>query len=110
MREIGKLREYIAVENPTETPDSVGGYTVTWSTFANVWAKIEPTNSQHQYHSENLEYRVTHKITIRELAGLNIKMRISFENRIFHIRGFRDILERDRFQELLCEEGSGVAS
>lgn len=107
---LGKLREYVTIEQPTETEDGHGGFAVTWSTFAQVWARIDPVAQRHDYHGDALERRVTHKIIIRELSDLTIKMRISFESRIFHILGFADMEERDRFVEIKCHEGDGVAS
>lgn len=109
---IGKLREYVTIETPTETADAdgTGGFTVSWSTFASVWAKISPVSARVVRSADNNEHRVTHKIRIRELAGVTQKMRIAFEGRIFHVRGIADPEERDRFLDLYCEEGDGVAS
>lgn len=107
---IGKLREYITIETPSESDDGYGGKTVTWSTHASVWAKIDPISAAQTWHADNLEHRVTHKVTIRELSGVTAKMRISWESRTFYIRHFREILERDRFVEILAEEGTGVLS
>ena len=112
MSEVGKLREFVTVEVPTETPDNYGGFTVTWATLAQAWAKVSDQSANHAYHAESLEHRISHKITVREkdVVGINIKCRIIWETRTFHIHGISDPSERDRFLELRCEEGDGAAS
>lgn len=107
---IGKLREYITIQTPTESDDGYGGKTVSWSTHAQVWAKIDPVSASQKWHAETLEHNVTHRITVREVSGLASNMRISWESRVFYVRHFREILERDRWVEILAEEGVGVLS
>jgi SPP1 family predicted phage head-tail adaptor len=109
---IGSLREYITIETPTEVDDGqgTGGFTVSWSTFSTAWAQIKPWKSFTMRGADNNEHKITHRIRVRELAGISQKMRVSFEGRIFHIHGFYDPGERDRFTDMLCEEGDGVAS
>lgn len=109
---VGKLREYVAIEQPQETPDTdgLGGIAVFWVPFAFAWARITPVAARTVRAADGNEHRVTHKIRIRELPGLTQKMRVLFEGRTFQIRGVLDPEERDRFHDLLCEEGDGVAS
>ena len=107
---IGKLREFVTIQTPTESDDGFGGKTVTWGTFAQVWARIDPITASQKWHANQLEHNVSHKVTIRELAGLTSSMRISWESRIFHVRDFRELGERDRWVEIMAEEGVGVAS
>ncbi len=105
---IDMLRHRIVIEEVALTGDGLGGQTELYSTHATVWAKIEPVSANQISFSQSLEHRVTHKITVREYSGLVLKsdMRITFESRIFHIRSFRNMLERDKFIEIMAEEGA----
>ena len=103
----GQLREYITIQTPTRTTDSHGGATVTWATHYQTWANIEPVSAGQQWFGEQLEHRVAHRVWVREpQSSLNTKMRISWDSRIFHIHGFKDLMEGSRFTELQVEEGA----
>lgn len=105
---IGQLRQRIVIEVPERLDDHMGGASVVWNSFATVWAKIEPMSANQVMWAQHLEHRVTHKIFIRQLDGLNAKMRVSFDSRYFHIKGFQRILEIDDLMELSCEEGAAA--
>ena len=104
--EIGEMRNRIIIQSQTRTADSMGGFTVAWAEFKTVWAKVEPMSASQVFWARHLEHRVTHRITMRYLAGVTSDMRISFGSRIFHIKGIRNIEERNRFMELVAEEGA----
>ena len=38
----GQLRTQLTLEQPVETPDGQGGFTLTWTTLATLWALVEP--------------------------------------------------------------------
>ena len=103
---IGAMRHRITIETPTRVSDGMGGATITWATHATAWSKVEPMSANQVFWARHLEHRVTHKITLRYVAGITSDMRVSFESRIFHIKGIRDLEERNRFIELTCEEGA----
>ena len=105
--DVGALRERIVIQNRTLTTDGMGGSTEALTTFGTVWARIEPVSANQMFFSMQLQHRVTHKITIRKLAGIGNQMRISFENRTFQVHAFRDIEERGQYTEIMCEEGAG---
>lgn len=102
---VGKLRKRIVIQSQTRTMDDTGGNTVTWGTFATVWAEIEPKSANQVLWSMSLQHRVTHKVTIRQLVGVDSSMRILYGSRIFQIHGFRNLEEFGRFMEIDAEEG-----
>ena len=105
---IGKLKHRITIEQPSRTADTYGGYTETWTTLVTVWAKIEPTKGLDRFFAHKVEHITTHKITIRERDDITSKMRISFDQRYFYIKGIKRIDEANRWIELHCEEGVGA--
>ena len=102
---IGNFRHSIVIETEIRTPDSQGGSTVVWNTFATVFAEIIPLTSNQVFFAQKLKLEVTHKLTMRFITGLTAEMRISFDGRIFHIRKIRDLEERKRFHEVTAFEG-----
>ena len=101
---IGDMRHKITIETPTLTPDSVGGFTTSWSTLADVWSKIEPLSARQRFHAMQLEHIVSHKITIRYRSDIESDQRILFEGRTFQIHSFIDPDERHRFLEIMAQE------
>lgn len=100
----GKLRHRVVIQQEgTATPDGGGGYTQGWTTFATVWAAVEPLTGREGLQAQALESAVTHRVTIRALSGVTAAMRLSFNGTIYNIRSVIDREERDRFMELMCE-------
>ena len=54
-----------------------------------------------------LEANTSHRIRIRYLADVDTGMRVSFGGRILKITGIVNEDERNRFLDLICEEGAG---
>ena len=104
--QIKDLRHSVTIQERTLTADGQGGSTESWSTFTTAWVAIEPTSAAQQFYAQHLKHRVTHKITARYFSGLTSDMRIIFGSRTFHVRGYRDLEERNRFYEIMAEEGA----
>lgn len=103
---IGDLNKRIMIQKRNLTDDGIGGQEEAWVEFRSVWAKLEPVSAWQQYHSMQLKKRVTHKITIRYLAGVQTDMRIKFGERTFQIHGIKNVDERNYILELKTEEGT----
>lgn len=101
---IGKLRQRIAIQMSTSSPDVAGGFTNVWINFAILWASIEPVSGKELYEAQQVQNEVSHKIRIRYFSGLTTSMRISFESRIFEIKSIINWEERDRELLLMCSE------
>ena len=92
----------------TLTPDGGGGFILTWTDVATVWAAIEPLKGAERLHAQQLQSPVTHRVTMRYRAGVRPSMRLVFDARTLNIRAVIDPQERNRTLELLCEEGVGT--
>jgi SPP1 family predicted phage head-tail adaptor len=104
---IRDLRQRITIESLTRTADGQGGFTESWSTFAEVWANIKPANASERYFAQRVESNITHKISIRWLESVQSEMRIQFEGRLFQIHGVRRDDEERWFMTLDCVENVG---
>lgn len=111
-----KAKNRIVIQSRGDASDDYGGSAVTWSTLATVWAIIEPMSGREVLQSEQLQSRVTHKVTIRYNATLKstatgAKYRISYDGRLFPIKfvqNFDEDLKTEGtvFQVLTCEENN----
>lgn len=86
----GKMRHKVAIQEQTETPDGMGGFTPSWGNvtgLGSVPAAIWPLSSKESLDAMKLESRISEKIKIRYRAGITSKNRIVFGSQIFNIQG-----------------------
>ncbi|MDX2027697.1 MAG: phage head closure protein [Alphaproteobacteria bacterium] len=105
---IGELRKQVAIQAETPTADNAGGYALAWTTVATLWAEITPLDGREIYTAQHLEGRVTHRVTMRWRSGVTTDMRLVYSDRAFNIRAVMNVDERNRWLELLVEEGAPV--
>lgn len=105
---IGELRHRITIEQKTRgASDGAGGVvSETWTTVAEVWAKLEPQVGREIVAADQNVHRLTHRVTIRHRAGITTAMRIRYQTRTLAIIGARELLENGRWLEIQCEEGA----
>lgn len=107
-----KLRYRILIEKEVEISDNAGGYSASWISVANIWAAIKPVSNR-VFSSENnfamqLENSSSFVFTIRYLEGINSKMRISYNGRLFNIKRVVNVDEESAWIEFLAVEGEAV--
>lgn len=107
---VGDLRHRVVVETTTDTTDDQGGQSSAWSTYATIWALIQPSRAVEVRASMQIQVRRTHICWIRHRADITVseKMRINFDSRYFQIKGIRRADERKFFMCLELEEGVGT--
>lgn len=102
------LRHRIVFESLSLAANDSGGQDQSYSTFATVWAKIEPRIIKEVNFSQRIEPRTSHKIVIRYIAGLNTSMRISFDSRYFEIKAIIIVDEIKEWIEIAADERTGT--
>lgn len=102
--EAGKLRNRVTIESPTEARDALGGVTLTWATFAIVWASVSPIGGREYLQAAGTQAQVTHRVRCRRIAGVLPRMRVKHGTRTLHIEQVRDLEERRAELDLLCRE------
>lgn len=107
---VGQLRHRVVIESLTNASDSQGGVATTWSTYATVWALLEPTKAWEVQFAGQIQYRRTHVAWVRYRSDLTFTtaMRILFDSRYFQIKGIRRPDERKFFICLDLEENVGT--
>lgn len=100
----GELRSRVVVQSATRTPDEGGGYATAWEDGASLWAKVEPLEGSELLRAQQLQARVSHRVTIRYRRGLTAAQRLRLGSRVLEVHQVVDVDERHEFMELLCEE------
>jgi len=100
----GPLRHLITIQQVSETVDSMGSSTTSWTTYVTAFASISPVKGMEELEHKKLEHDNVYRIWIRYDSGVTAKMRISWNSRIFRIISIRNPEERNRTLELMAEE------
>ena len=105
----GQLRNRVTLQTAATVADAGGGGSVSWSNTATVSAKVEPLSGREQFHADQVRGPVSHKITMRYRSDVTVTaaMRISFDSRLFNIRGVRKLDEINQWIEVMAEEDVG---
>jgi SPP1 family predicted phage head-tail adaptor len=99
----GDLWARVTIEQPATSQNEVGETTLAWSTFATVWADIQPLSGREAERYGQTVGLSAHKVTMRYVSGLSSKMRVIYDGRTLEIG---QINERERrwIHELICTE------
>ena len=101
----GALRHPITIEQPQLTRDTTGEAMETWVDFARVRAAIEPLAGRELFLAQQVNATLSHRVTLRYLAGVLPTMRVRYGTRVLLIAAPPiNKNERNRELELLCTE------
>lgn len=103
MIDAGELTERITIETPAKGQNSVGETTLTWSTFATVWAKVESLSGREAERYGEIVGFSGHKVTLRALPGVSTSMRVVYRTRTLEIGAVQEY-DRIWWMELICTE------
>tara|TARA_R100001244_G_scaffold130912_1_gene103490 strand:- start:310 stop:636 length:327 start_codon:yes stop_codon:yes gene_type:complete len=103
----GQLDQRVAIQTEARVSDGVGGYEVTWSTTATVWAMVKPVRGREQMEAQQLQASAMYRITIRNRA-VSAAQRIVWRGLTLNIREAPDPGGRAMYREILAEEGVAV--
>ncbi len=103
----GQLRHQITIKGPgTRVDDGAGGGSIVEPVIASdVRARIETLSGSDLFEARQFAPRVTHKITMRYIAGIKPAMKVEYDGRVFNIQEpINDVEERHRELQLTVEE------
>ena len=92
------------------TSDGGGGYSESWSSFAQVWIALAPRDAKDVVGADHLESRVRHQIVLRRRGDLAAGQRVQVGTRLFRIHAVLDEGPRAAAVTLLAEELPGDVS
>lgn len=105
--EPGKFNKRMTFKNPPSalTPQNdYGEPSGSASTVATRWVFLEPVSATEQFVGDKVQGLVTHRITMRYLAGLTPASFGEIGSRTFEFLGVRNIEERNWELEILARE------
>ncbi len=101
----GELNKRITIQTKgTPTRDSFGAEVIAWSTFATVWAAVEPLSGREYLAAQQATATVDTRIRIRYFAGVLPEMRIVYGSRTFEIVSVINVKEVGRELQIMCRE------
>jgi SPP1 family predicted phage head-tail adaptor len=103
--QIASLRDRLTLEQPLRAPDGGGGASISWQPIAELWAHVRPISGDERLEHDQVAGRLTHRVWIRQRAGVSPAMRFRQGARIYEIVA---VLQSPRRTHLtcLCEERS----
>lgn len=103
MIDAGELTERITIEQPAKGQNNVGETTLTWSTYATVWAKVQSLSGREAERYGEIVGFSGHKVIIRALDGVGTSMRVIYRGRTLEIGAVNEY-DRVWWMELICTE------
>lgn len=107
---IGDLNKRIVIQTPTSTADGMGGFTIVWGNYQQLWAAIWPMSAKEMVKSMQVSMEITHRIRIRyQRYQIKPKYRIKFKdsvigNRYFNIIAITNPSERQEWLDIMAKE------
>jgi len=102
--EAGKLRHRVTIQSKTVVQDAYGEETITWGTFATVWANVEPLRGREFLEGRQVMAEVSTRITMRYYAGVKPEMRAVYGSITYDILAVIHVESREREMQLMCQE------
>ncbi len=100
-----ELRHSVTLQREMPSTDAGGGHALVWTDVARLRAAIEPLRGGERLAAGQVEAAVTHRVTLRYRSGVTAAMRLLVRGRPLQIRAVVNRGERNRWLDLLCEEG-----
>jgi SPP1 family predicted phage head-tail adaptor len=108
----GELTERVTIESPTQSRNVEGEVVISWSTFAEVWAKVSamPARSIEKYFDVIGAVALNaYTVRIRAVPGLTTAMRVVYRGRTLEIGSIAEY-ERVWYCDLMCIETKPVTA
>lgn len=118
---IGKMRERIRVDAQIETPDGMGGSTVTWQPYATLWAQVTPVpgGPGEQVEGGGLSAVSMYRFWVRRRADLTEVQRVVWPvdpmtgadikaSLLFNVRGVNLPTSGDMYMSIDAESGVAI--
>jgi len=101
----GKLDARITFEQEQTSADGSGGQTLSWVTFASVWAHVKPVRLSEEERQGAVRATRGYLFTIRRRGDLDETMRIAWNGESFNIREIRLPRGRAMYMDIMAVAG-----
>ena len=103
--QIADLRHLIVYQDEINSDDSAGGTDINFITKFPLYAKIEQMSASEIFRYQKLQYKATHKFTVRYDSSIIPTGRFVFETIFYNIRSINDLEERNIWLVIIAEKG-----
>ena len=97
----GQLDRRITIQSFTTTTDDFGEVVKSFTTLANVWAKVEEKRGSEGEEGSQLVATKRVEFFIRYRSDINEKMRIRYNNKTYKIEAILNADDRKAFQKIV---------
>lgn len=105
---LGRMRHKVIIQSKSATSDGAGGSSIEWKGTNEIWAHVKPMSERENFKGMQLEESKTYEITVRYRTGVTAGQIIKFGERLFNIKQVRNRDERNKYLDILCEEGVAI--
>lgn len=85
-----RLNRRIVIRAPQRTPDTAGGYALSWSTHATLWARVEERRGKEKLETGKDRAEQRYRFTIRHRSDLDTGMQVLWNGLQMDIESLRD--------------------
>jgi SPP1 family predicted phage head-tail adaptor len=104
--QVGKLRKRVQLQQLVRNQDDFGEAVPSYSTYATVWASVEPLQGRELEHAQQINAEVSHRVTIRYNGNVTAEHRVVYGERILEIEAVINPEERNEMLVLMCKEAA----
>lgn len=98
------MTRFITIQSPVDIPDGAGGSVRTWTTYAQLWANVEPASGSEPYFANQLYPKETYVVQVRYKSGIVPGMRIQLGSHLMRIHSIIDLHHEHAIIKMNCEE------
>jgi len=102
--ESGRLRHRVVVEQVALSGDAMSQPTETWTTYATLWADIQPLRGREFIAAQAANSEVTVKVITRYKSGISPKWRLKYGTQIYLILEIVNPGMKNKSLEFMCKE------
>ena len=103
-REIADLKHRITIQKPARVSNGMGGFAVTWTNVATVWARILPVSAKEARESEREAMTISHTVSIRWRSDLRPTWRLKHKTAYLSIVGIVNPELANEWLDINCLE------
>lgn len=100
---IGRMHDRIVIQSPTESYSPSGETTLSWETFAEVWASVDGLSSRDIMQAQQANVIASHRIRIRHMDGVTHVQRVVWRGKTMEVASVTDRDNRTMLELLVRE-------
>lgn len=100
---IGRMHDRVVIQSPTESYSPSGETTLSWATFAEVWASVDGLSSRDIMQAQQANVIASHRVRIRHMDGVTHLQRVVWRGKTMEVASVTDRDNRTMLELLVRE-------